>query len=175
MPLNLTQAIGFVAIICVLLSFQQNTRGRILIWLMLGQVLFTAHFGLLGATTAMATNLIAIARGVIFYFKPNYLWAKNPVWLYIFLAGIAVAGYFTWEGYRSLFVLGAMMLETVGLWGDRPRTIRRTMLAVRPIYFIYSLIVGSYAGMVADVIFSLSIIIGMIRFDRKTKPPATVR
>jgi len=166
MVLDLTQAIGFVATICVLLSFQQKTRARILIWLLLGQILFAAHFGLLGAFTAVVTNVVAIARGAVYYCKPTQAWAKSKLWLYVFIGLMAVGGFLTWEGWYSVLVLGAMMIETIGLWSDKPRTIRWVMLLIRPIYFTYSLVVGSYAGMTADVIFSISIIIGMIRFDR---------
>lgn len=162
----LIQIIGLLATGCVLWSFQQKQRSHILLWLILGQILFALHFGWLGAFTASAANIIAIVRGIVFYFKPSRLWAKLTIWPYLFIGLIGISGYLTWQGWQSALVLGAMAIETTGLWSNQPRTIRRVMLGIRPIYFTYSLLVGSYAGMLADVIFSISIIIGMMRFDR---------
>lgn len=165
----LVQIIGLLGMCCVLWSFQQNKRGHILLWLVLGQILFTLHFSYLGALTAAATNFVSILRGLVYYYKPSRPWAKLNIWPYVFIGLIGLSGYLTWQGWYSALVLGPMAVETVGLWSNHPRTIRRLMLGIRPIYFTYSLLVGSYAGMLSDALFSLSIIIGMVRFDRRPK------
>lgn len=161
------QLIGLLAMGCVLWSFQQNKRSAILLLLIAGQLLFIAHYSLLFAWSAVAVNCIGILRGITFYLRPNYRWAQHSFWLYLFIVLFALSGILTWEGPRTLLVVFAMSLEAVGLWRSNTKQIRWFMLATRPFFFTYSLLVGSYAGMVADVVFSVSILIGMWRFDRK--------
>ncbi len=165
----LIQFIGIAAMGCVLWSFQQNHRSRILVLLLLGQLLFIFHYGLLFAWSAVAVNCIGILRGIIFYLKPQHKWLQTSFWLYLFILLFALSGVVTWEGPRTLLVVFAMSLEAFGLWHHQPKKIRWFMLATRPFFFTYSLLVGSYAGMVADIVFSLSIIIGMWRFDRSSE------
>lgn len=168
----LTQLIGIVAVVCVLWSFQQNKRSRILLLLLAGQTLFSIHFALLGAWTAVVINLIGMLRGVLFNLKAERRWVQHNAWVYIFIALFWTSGYFTWEGARSVLPLLAMTIETIGLWCRDPKTIRWFMLVIRPLFFIYAFLVGSYAGMLADILFSTSIIVSMFRFDRK--PTSTV-
>ena len=169
---SLIQLIGIAAMTCVLWSFQQNKRSGILILLIVGQLLFIFHYGLLSAWSAVAVNLVGIMRGIIFYLKPRYKLLQFDQWLYLFIVLFALAGILTWKGPRSLLVVIAMCVEAVGLWRNQPKQIRWYLLATRPFFFTYSLLVGSYAGMLADIAFSLSIVVGMWRFDRK---PAIVK
>lgn len=160
------QLIGLAGMLCILWSFQQNKRSLILVYLIIGQILFSIHFGLLGAWTAAVIDVIAIVRGIIFYYKPHQRWAQNPAWVIFFISCIWFAGIITWEGYRSLFLIIAMTVESIALWNNNPKNIRWCMLASRPLFFSYNILVGSYAGMVADILFTISLIAGMIRFDR---------
>lgn len=168
MPSLTIQLIGFAAIGFILVSFQLNKRSTILIMLLVGQVLFSMHYGLLGAWTAVMTNLLAVVRGYVYYNKNRYTWARSSAWVYVFVGITWVAVIFTWEGWYSLLVVTGMTIETIALWQNNPKYIRISMLVERPLFFTYSLIVGSYAGLAADIIFSISIIIGMFRFDRKS-------
>lgn len=166
------QLIGVGAIICLLWSFQQNKRSLILAYLSIGQILFSIHYGLLGAWTGVTTNVIGIVRGIIFYYKPHYRWAQQPIWVVLFIGAFWTGGVMTWAGWHSVLPLLAMTIETIGVWRNDPKQMRWFLLATRPLFFTYSLIVGSYAGMVADIVFTISIIVGMIRFrrtDRQTQ------
>jgi len=163
------QLIGVGAIISIIWSFQQKKRSAILFFLSIGQVLFSIHYGLLGAWTAVAINVIGIVRGIVFYYKPRYHWAQQPIWAVLFIVAFWIGGFMTWAGWHSVLPLLAMTIETIGVWRNDPKQMRWFLLATRPLFFAYSLIVGSYAGMVADVVFSISIITGMVRFDRNSK------
>ncbi|MBM3283633.1 YgjV family protein [Candidatus Gottesmanbacteria bacterium] len=43
------QVIGYIALLFVILSFQQKKRGVILLYLVIAQAIFALHFGLLNA------------------------------------------------------------------------------------------------------------------------------
>lgn len=165
----ITQFIGFAGVAGLFLSFQFNKRSTILVILVSAQIVFIIHFGLLHAWTAVVMNVIAVTRGYIFYLKPNKTWAQHRSWVYIFIALFWLGGLASWEGYHSLLAILGMTIETIGLWKNHPRHIRWYMLGIRPLWFVYNVLVGSYAGIFGDTVVSISLIIGMIRFDRRIK------
>lgn len=111
----LIQAVGYLALFFVILSFQKNKRGLLLFYLAIAQVLFAIHFTLLNAWTGVAMDTIAAIRTYIFYKKETSVWAKNTIWYYLFLILFGLSGLFVWEGYHSLLPALAMIIDTVAL------------------------------------------------------------
>jgi hypothetical protein len=159
------QLVGFVAFLFIVLSFQNNKRSLILLFLIIAQTSFVIHFALLGAWTAVAMNAISAVRTYVFHQKDVKGWAKHRIWFYLFLALFWVAGIAVWEGPYSLFPILAMSAETIGLWMKKTRHIRLFSLIPRPLWFIYNFIVGSYAGMITEIFVFFSIMVGILRFD----------
>ena len=56
MTYYIAQAVGFVGMTLAFISFQQNKRERITFLQMLSSMVWTLHFGLLGAYSGMAMN-----------------------------------------------------------------------------------------------------------------------
>lgn len=162
---ELIQVIGFIALGFGLLAFQKKQRGKILLFLIFGQCLFTLHFFLLRAWTGAAMNGIAAVRTFVFNNKENQKWAKSRFWPFIFILCFWVVGLFSWQGYYSLLPVLAMTAESFAVWLDEPKKIRQFMLIPRPLWFTYNVIVHSYAGIVAEILVFISIIISIIRFD----------
>ncbi len=69
--------------------------------------------------------------------------------------------------------IAAQIFGGIAVWQNNPRSIRFLMLIPRPLWFIYNLFVGSYAGMIAEVFIFTSVLVGIIRFDilRQVKKP----
>jgi hypothetical protein len=166
----IAQGIGFIAFLFVVLSFQKNKRYKILLFIGIAQILFTIHFGLLGAWTAAIINLIASTRTFIFNLKGQKKWADKKIFFYLFTLLFWVAGIMTWEGFYSLFPIVGVTLGTISLWMEHPRQIRFINLFPHPFWFTYNFIVGSYPGMITEVFVFTSVVIGILRFDRHRKP-----
>jgi len=159
------QVIGFIAFLFIVLSFQNNKRSLILLFLIIAQTAFVVHFALLGAWTAVAMNAISTARTCVFHQRDRKDWANKRIWFYLFFGLFWVAGILVWEGPYSLFPILAMSAETIGLWMEKTTHIRLLNLIPRPLWFIYNFIVGSYAGMLTEVFVFGSILVGILRFD----------
>lgn len=159
------QGVGFLALLFVILSFQKNKRGLILLYLVIAQTIFAIHFGLLEAWTAVVINVIAAIRTYIFYAKDTQKWAKSALWYYFFIFTFGFAGFIVWEGYHSLLPISAVIIDTFAQWKKDTKSIRFIMLMPRPLWFIYNFIVGSQAGMITEVIIVFSIVLGILRFD----------
>ncbi|OGG20175.1 hypothetical protein A3D03_00500 [Candidatus Gottesmanbacteria bacterium RIFCSPHIGHO2_02_FULL_40_13] len=164
----IAQIIGIVALLFVLLSFQKNSRYLILLFLIIVQILFTLHFGLLGAWTGAAMNGVAAFRTYIFNQRETKIWSNNPFWLYLFVVLFWVFGIVTWSGYYSILPILAMTIDSFAVWNKKTQYIRRLMLIPRPLWFIYNYTVVSYAGMITEIFVLFSILIGIIRFDLVT-------
>ena len=161
----LAQSIGFIAFLFIVLSFQNNKRSLILLFLIIAQTSFVIHFALLGAWTAVAMNAISAIRTYVFHQRDIKGWANKRIWFYLFLGLFWIVGFLVWEGSFSLFPILAMTAETIGLWMEKTRHIRLLNIIPRPLWFTYNFIVGSYAGMVTEVFVFCSILIGIFRFD----------
>ncbi len=161
----IAQIIGIGALLFVLLSFQKNSRYLILLFLIIAQILFTIHFGLLGAWTGAAMNGIAAFRTYIFNLRETKTWSNKPFWLYLFVVLFWVFGIVTWSGYFSILPILAMTIDSFAVWNKKTQYIRLLMLIPRPLWFVYNYTVVSYAGMITEIFVLFSIVIGIIRFD----------
>ncbi|PIN69412.1 hypothetical protein COV93_05560 [Candidatus Woesearchaeota archaeon CG11_big_fil_rev_8_21_14_0_20_43_8] len=159
------QGIGIIALIFVVLSFQSKKRYGILMFLWIAQSFFAVHFGLLEAWTAVAMNIIAAVRTYIFSQKDIRGWASKRCWPYLFIILFIAVGPFTWDGYHTLLPIIAQVIESIALWKRSPRIIRIMMLFPRPFWVVYNLMVGSYAGILTEIFVSVSILIGIYRYD----------
>ena len=81
-----------------------------------------------------------------------------------------IAGAVTSKSWVDSFPVLAQIFGTIAVWQTNPRAIRFIMLAPRPLWFIYNLIVGSYAGMATEIFIFLSVVTGIVRFDILGKP-----
>ena len=167
MTFYIAQAVGFVGMTLAFSSFQQNKRERIAFLQMLSSLVWTLHFGLLGAYSGMAMNLIGAARGFVYSKKgsaPRWSYAFWPYVFSVVSAGCCIA---TWESWLSLLPTVAMVVTSFGLWADNPKTVRRLNLPGSWLWLAYNLASLSWAGAITECFNTASIVIAMWRFDRK--------
>lgn len=163
------QAIGFVALFFVFISFQYNDRKKILGFQVISACLFCAHFFLLGALTGSIMNFLSIARNSVFYNRGKK-WANSIVWLFGFIIIFILGGMCTWQGIVSILPIMAMTFSTISLWSKNPKATRLIMLGGSPCWFIYDVINKSIPGIFTEIFVLSSLLIAIFRFDiMKTK------
>ena len=62
----LIEAIGILGIIASIISFQCKKHSRLLLFRSANESLFALQYGLLGAYTGMAMNVIGVVRNIVF-------------------------------------------------------------------------------------------------------------
>ena len=73
--------------------------------------------------------------------------------------------FFTWSGIISLLPIIANLAATIAGYTYNAKKIRAVAMFVdSPLWIIYDVIVGSWAGILNEVVTELSIIISIIRF-----------
>jgi hypothetical protein len=163
----IAQLIGFVAVCCTFTLYQFNNRRQMLVISLCGAMLYALSFGLLGARTGLTMNLLSAVRVLVF---SRYDSTQRPVWvMYTFIILFIGGGLISWQGWYSILPIIGMVSSTVAFWQLKPVHIRRLSLISPPCWFIYNLIVGSYAGMAAEVVNISSNLSAMWRFDWRTR------
>ncbi len=162
------QIIGFIALFFSIAIYQFNKRNTMLYLQLVSALLFGIHFIMLGALTAALMNFINCFRCYVF---ANYdkKWAKNHYWLYFFLGLFWIAGILSWQKWYSILPIIGMTATTIAFWMKNTSKIRFISLISPPNWFTHNFLVNSYSGMLGEIFILSSIIIGVFRFDEKSK------
>lgn len=166
------QIVGIAGIVLSLLSFQFKKRTQILFMQMSASLMFSLQLFMVGAITGGCLDLISFARGLIFMNNKKG-WASNPLWLYGFIAAMIVGGILTWENAWSLLPILGSILSTVALWMTKEVHIRLISLTVGPCWMVYNVVMGAYTGAFNELLAMGSIVIGLLRHNRKELPHQT--
>ena len=162
----LVQAIGLVGTALFFVSFQCRENKRLFQIQFLSYLLYTIHLLLLGAVTGGISYIINTVRSICLGSKWKFAQRKE---MCVILCLMQVAAlFFTWAGWISLLPVVANIAATIGGYTHNPRKIRLTaMLVNSPLWIVYDIIVGSWAGILDEAVTELSVIISIIRYGWK--------
>ena len=162
------QLLGILGFILSIISFQQNTQKKIVLFQFLANVSFCVHFYMIGAYTGSILNGIGIVRSFIYYHKDKK-WAASDWWIVLFSLVFVITGILTWEGILSLLPTTGMILTSISFGIKNPKLVRRVAFPSSPLWLIYNLFKGSYGGVLTECFTMCSIFVAMLRFDRNKK------
>ena len=157
------------------LSYQQKRQRMLLLCQLLGCLLFSASYFLLGAMMGAIINIISALRAVIFSF-PEKLHTSHPAWIICFCAsyvvmyilGFTVFGIET--GAVALIIeflpVFAMTAISIGIMTGKPKLVRRFGLLASPAWLVYNAYYLSIGALVGEVLNLASIGVGMLRHDK---------
>ena len=164
----IAQALGILALVIMVLSYQQKTRKGLLCFQMASNACFVANYLMLGGYTFAIMSVVNIARSFIFFREEcGDVWAKNRIWLYVFLTTPVIFGVLMWENILSLLVIAATMVLAVALYSKNGKTMRRLFLLPPVLYISYNVSHGALGGIGSDIFCLISAIIAIYRFDIK--------
>ena len=171
----LAQAVGILAMVFNILSYQQKTRKMVISFQLCGATLFSINFFMLGAVVGGILNAVGIIRALVFLNKEK-LHADRPVWLAGF-ASVYILSYvltFTAFGkeltafniFIELLPVIGMVATTIGFRLTDAKSIRCYGLISSPSWLIYNIANLAIGAIICEVLSLCSIVIGMIRLDR---------
>jgi len=163
----ITQGLGFIGLVFIILSFQGKTRTQILKKQMFSTIFFTVHFAMLGAFTGATMNIVAGVRNFVFEKKDKKRWASSPWWVVVFILFAGVLLSLSWQGLISLLPFFGIVVGTYARWRDNPFLIRIFSLVGSGLWFVYSIVMVSYPGIVTEVFVMSSILMGIWQVDMK--------
>ena len=161
----IAQGIGFVGMLLCFLSFQYNTKKRILIFNACAAAAFAIHFLMLGRAgyTGAFMNLIEIGRNLVFASAMGQ--KRKRIWVPLFMASFFVIGLLSWESMFSLLPVFAMIISTYILSLESTKQIRLLFFPVSIGWIIYNVYTSSIAGVLTESGVLTSLVIAYFRFD----------
>lgn len=164
----IAQALGILALVIMVLSYQQKTRRGLLYFQMAANACFAASYLMDRGYTFAVMSLINIVRSFVFSREDvGDKWAQSRIWLYVFLAAPIISGILSWENILSLLVIAATVILTIALYSKNGKTMRRLFLLPPVLYISYNVSHGVWGGIGSDVFCLISAIIAIYRFDIK--------
>ena len=159
----IAQALGVVAVIIQVVTYQRNNRKDILLGVMSAQILFVVHFIMLGGYTGAAVNTIGALRNLIFAKSKKII--KSTLLLWVFLLIQLAVALLTWQGLLSVLALFGSWFSTLAFWQSNPRNIRRLIIFMPLCWLAYNFFISSYVGMASNIFVFVSTLIAIYRFD----------
>lgn len=161
------QCLSGIAVLVGFISFQQKTPSRILVCEIISASVFSMHYFLIGAPTAVALNLLAVVQCVVYYFRDKR-GSKSPIVPLIFTVLVITSGILTWEGWHSAFIVFGLAVYSVSIAFPKAQTIRYAMLLKSPTCLVYNAVACSVGGVVYECAVLISSVIGTVRNRRET-------
>ncbi len=170
------QALSILAMLFNIFSYQQRSHRAAVLFQLFGCALFGASYFMLGATVGGILNCVGIVRSIVFIFKDKLKSDRLP-WLILF-AVLYIASYvlvFTvfdkvfnaYTAITELLPVIAMTALTVGFMKKDAGHIRICGLIASPCWLIYNIVSFSIGAIICEVLSLISIIIGIVRMDKK--------
>lgn len=166
----LGQLMGLIAVALGFVTFQMRTQKQLLVVQIATAVAFCTHYYLIGATSGLMLNLLALVRNIAYYFKEKPLFSgkKCPIF---FAVAMGIMGLISWQDYYSIFIVLGLVINSYCLSFADPQNIRKSILVSSPLVLIYDAFVFSIGGTIYESVAIVSALIGMLRY-RKAKPEA---
>ncbi|MBR3933852.1 MAG: YgjV family protein [Clostridia bacterium] len=160
--------LGICAMLFLFLIYQQKSRKNIILFKLLADVFWVAHYFLLGAVGGMIPNTVGIFREIVFYNRNTKKWARTPVWVAVFIIINFAWGLNTFSVWYNIIPIVASSFVTISLWINKPNLTKLITIPICISFLIYDIFVNSFMGMVNEIISLISIIIYFIR-NKKEK------
>lgn len=162
----LIQGIGFVGTLLFFISFQCKNNRTLFRVQFLSYLFYTVHLLLLGAITGGISYIINTFRSICLGSKWNFAQRKEMCWIICLMQAAALI--FTWSGWISLLPVAANIAATIGGYTHNAQKIRIAGMAINsPLWIIYDIIVGSWAGILDEVVSEASMAISIWRYGWK--------
>lgn len=163
MNLLLAQVFALLSSLCLLISFWQKKRSKILFFQILDSTFDIIQYALLGAYTGSLISLLGATRAYTFA-KTN-----NKYFLFLFLSLYIIASLLTFNGLISFIPLIAALIYTIVTWNKKEKNIRLFSILVFILWFIYDILVKAYVSSITDIVLVVSNFMAFYKLDLKTR------
>ena len=162
----LIQSIGVAGTILFFLSYQCKSNKNLFRVQFVSYVCYTAHLLALGAVTGGISYILNTVRS--FCLGSKYEFLKGKAMCALICALQLVALYLTWDGWHSALPVAANIAATIGGYTFNPRKIRIAGMFINsPLWIVYNVIVGSWAGILDEIVTEASMILSILRYGWK--------
>lgn len=162
------QILSFIAPVITFVSYQVNSKKKLLI-LQTGATLATClAYLFLGATSGFTLNIVCIIRNVAFFFQDSKS-KFNLISACILAVIMGGLGFLSWEGPISLLVIFALAANTIFMSFGNAQLLRKSVVVTSSMILVYNIFVFSSGGIINESVAVVASIIGIITFVKMKK------
>ena len=162
------QFFGILVIIANVLSMQMKNKKQIILMFILANLFSAINFILLQSYSGAVICFFAIIQtfiNKIFEIKQQQV-PKIIIGIYIVIS--IILGVITFNNIIDILPIICSILYTLTIIQEKEKNIRRISLVNIILWIIYDIVCQAYTATISDLLMTISTIIGMYRFDRKT-------
>ena len=160
--------VGLAAVFFFLLSYQFPKRRAIIACNVVSRVLYVLQYLLLFAFEGAAMDISAIPSSFLAARKHTPFVQKHKVAIITAVNAFVIGvGILVWRDWLSWVPVAGVLFETNALWLTKEKHIRWLSLAAAPFWLFYNLRCGAYGAAIGNVLVIGSIVMALIRYDRK--------
>lgn len=161
-----TQFLALLGAVLYFLSYQCRDNRKLYTTQFFSYVVYTAHFIILGAMTGGLSYILNLARSLFLASKWEFARSNKMCAILCFMQVVVVIT--TWAGWISLLPVCANIASTIGGYTHNAQKIRIAGMCFNsPLWIIYDLMVGSWAGAIDELASIISAIISIRRYGWK--------
>ena len=162
------QIFGAVAPLVTFISYQVNSKKKLLLLQTAATVATCLSYLLLGASSGFALNIVCILRNVIFFFQNSKSKVNrvSAVLLALLMGGLAVL---SWEGPISLLLVIALAANTVFLSFGDAQLLRFSIFATSTMVLFYNIFIPtpSFGGIFNESVALVAAAVGTVTFYKR--------
>lgn len=160
------QGIGILGTALFFLSYQCKSNRNLFRVQFLSYLCYTVHLLMLGAVTGGISYILNTLRSFCLGSQNTFLRSKKMCWIICVLQVITLL--FTWDGWWSILPVTANIAATIGGYTYNARKIRVVGMFVNsPLWILYDILVGSWAGILDEIVTEASMILSIYRYGWK--------
>lgn len=164
----LTQALGILALVLFILSYQVKSNKLLFLLQGLGNACFGMQFLRLGSVVGAISSFMMVLRNSMLLKINEWKWVQWKGWIVIICAICLAFTIFTWTSIFGIFAFIATTASTIGFWTNNARTIRAcNLFCASPAWLIHNIGVGSIGGTLNEIFTICSVLISIRHFGWK--------
>ena len=145
-----TQFLAILGAVIYFLSYQCKDNHKLYIMQFFSYLVYTMHFIILEAMTGGLSYILNLARSL--FLASKWKFARSNKMCAILCSMQIVILFTTWSGWVSLLPICANIASTIGGYTHNAQKIRIAGIFINsPLWIIYDLIIGSWAGAVDEL------------------------
>ena len=164
------QILGIVAPIITFVSYQVNSKNKLLILQTAATLSTCLSYMFLGADSGFALNIVCIIRNIAFFFQDSKS-KMNMISAVILAAVMGGLGFLSWEGPISLLVIIALAANTIFMSFGDAQLLRKSVIGTSSMILIYNIFIENptIGGIINESVAIVASIIGIIAFVKMKK------
>ena len=162
------QFFGILVIIANVLSMQMKNKKQIILMFVLGNLFSAINFILLQSYSGAVICFFAIIQTFINKIFENKQQQVPKIIIGIYIVISIILGVITFNNIIDILPMICSVLYTLTIIQEKEKNIRRISLVNIILWMIYDIVCQAYTATISDLLMTISTIIGMYRFDRKT-------